>query len=91
VVASEADLSRVRLGDVLVTRVPGPALAMVLPRVAAVVAELGGSTSHLAALARDRGIPAVLGAADASERIPEGVLVHVDGVTGEVRWSCSGP
>ena len=57
-----------------------------LPRAAGVVAELGGSTSHLAALARERGIPAVLGARDAMRRIPEGATVSVDGVTGVVRW-----
>ena len=49
------------------TRVAGPALAHVLPRVAGVVAELGGSTSHLASLARQRGIPMVLGVLDATQ------------------------
>jgi pyruvate,water dikinase len=51
-----------------------------------VVAELGGSTSHLASLARERGIPMVLGALDATQIIPEGATVAVDGVTGIVRW-----
>ena len=55
-------------------------------RSAAVVAELGGSTSHLAALARERGLPAVLGARGATRRIPEGATVAVDGITGVVRW-----
>jgi pyruvate,water dikinase len=86
VVQDEADLARLGLGDVLVTSVAGPALAAVLPRVAGVVAELGGSTSHLAALARERGIPAVLGVAGATRRIPHGAEVAVDGVTGIVRW-----
>ncbi len=83
-VRTEAELAHVRPGDVLVTRVPGPALAVVLPRLAGVVAELGGSTSHLAALARERGIPAVLGVRDATRRIPDGSLVVVDGVEGVV-------
>lgn len=86
VVLHEHDLEHVKLGDVLVTQVAGPALTAVLPRVAGVVAELGGSTSHLAALARERGIPAVLGVSDATRRIPEGAVVAVDGVTGAVRW-----
>jgi pyruvate, water dikinase len=74
VVRSEAELERVRMGDVLVTRVAGPALAVVLPRVAAVVAEL----------ARERGIPAVLGVADATRRLRDGCPVTVDGVAGTV-------
>ncbi|HMH52124.1 MAG TPA: PEP/pyruvate-binding domain-containing protein [Candidatus Acidoferrum sp.] len=85
-VIHEHDLDHVKAGDVLVTQVAGPALTAVLPRVAGVVAELGGSTSHLAALARERGIPAVLGVLDATRRIPEGATVAVDGVAGVVRW-----
>jgi pyruvate,water dikinase len=86
VVNCECELERVAPGDVLVTRVAGPALAHVLPRVAGVVAELGGSTSHLASLARERGIPMVLGVLDATSRIPDGSQVAVDGVAGVVRW-----
>ncbi|HLQ25956.1 MAG TPA: PEP/pyruvate-binding domain-containing protein [Acidiferrobacterales bacterium] len=86
VVNCECELTRVGPGDVLVTRVAGPALSQVLPRVAGVVAELGGSTSHLAALARERGIPMVLGVLDATQHIPDGVQVAVDGVAGVVRW-----
>ena len=67
-------------------RSPGPALSHILPRVAGVVAELGGSTSHLASLARERGIPMVLGVLDATRRIPDGAQVAVDGVAGVVRW-----
>jgi pyruvate,water dikinase len=86
VVNCECELSRVGPGDILVTRVAGPSLGQVLPRVAGVVAELGGSTSHLASLARERGIPAVFGVPDATARIPDGVQVAVDGVAGVVRW-----
>jgi phosphoenolpyruvate synthase/pyruvate phosphate dikinase len=86
VVNCECELSRVAPGDVLVTKVAGPSLSYVLPRVAGVVAELGGSTSHLASLARERGIPMVLGVLDATRQIPDGVQVAVDGVAGVVRW-----
>jgi len=86
VVNCECELSRVGPGDILVTKVAGPSLSQVLPRVAGVVAELGGSTSHLASLARERGIPAVLGVLEATQRIPDGVQVAVDGVAGVVRW-----
>ena len=86
VVNCECELSLVAPGDILITRVAGPALSQILPRVAGVVAELGGSTSHLASLARERGIPMVLGVLDATTRIPDGVQVAVDGVAGIVRW-----
>src|SRR3984893_6314474 len=86
VVNCECELARVAPGDVLVTRVAGPALGHVLPRVAGVVSELGGSTSHLASLARERGIPMVLGVLDATGPIPDGSQVAVDGVAGIVRW-----
>ena len=65
---------------------PAPRSRHILPRVAGVVAERGGSTSHLASLARERGIPMVLGVADATSRIPDGAQVAVDGVAGIVRW-----
>lgn len=86
VVTCECELSRVGPGDVLVTKVAGPALGRILTRVAGVVAELGGSTSHLASLARERGIPMVLGVRHATQRIPDGKHVAVDGVAGVVRW-----
>jgi pyruvate,water dikinase len=86
VVNCECELSRVAPGDILVTKVAGPALSHILPRVAGVVAELGGSTSHLASLARERGIPMVLGVLDATVHIPDGSQVAVDGVVGTVRW-----
>jgi pyruvate,water dikinase len=86
VVSCECELSRVAPGDILVTKVAGPALSQVLPRVAGVVAERGGSTSHLASLARERGIPMVLGVLDATRKIPDGSQVAIDGVAGIVRW-----
>lgn len=86
VVRCECELARVAPGDVLVTQVAGPALSQVLSRVAGVVTERGGSTSHLASLARERGIPMVLGVLGATRTIPDGSQVAVDGVAGIVRW-----
>ena len=86
VIHCECELSRIAPGDVLVTRVAGPALSHVLTQVAGVVTERGGSTSHMASLARERGIPMVLGVLNATERIPDGSTVAVDGVAGVVRW-----
>jgi len=86
VVSCECEIGRVAPGDILVTKVAGPALAHILPKVSGVVAELGGSTSHLASLGRERGIPMVLGVLDATNQIPDGSTVGVDGIAGVVRW-----
>jgi len=86
VVNCECELSRIGPGDVLVTRMAGPALGRILATVAGVVSELGGSTSHLASLARERCVPMVLGVPGATSQIPEGNQVAVDGVSGIVRW-----
>jgi pyruvate,water dikinase len=86
VINCECELSRLAPGDILITKVAGPALGQMLGQVAGVVAERGGSTSHLASLARERGIPMVLGVPDATRRIPNGAMVAVDGVAGVVRW-----
>jgi pyruvate, water dikinase len=86
IVHCECEISRVAPGDILVTKVAGPALSHILSRVAGVVTERGGSTSHMASLARERGIPMVLGVFDATQRIPDGSLMAVDGVAGVIRW-----
>ena len=86
VVNCECEISRVAPGDILVTRMAGPALGRVFAIVAGVVSELGGSTSHLASLARERCVPTVLGVPGATLQIPDGVQVAVDGVSGIVRW-----
>jgi len=86
VINCECEISRIGPGDVLVTRMAGPALGRVLAMVAGVVSELGGSTSHLASLARERCVPMVLGVPGATLQIPDGSQVAVDGVAGIVRW-----
>lgn len=71
-------------GAVLVVRTLDPGLASVLPRLGGLVAETGSPLSHLAILAREVGVPTVVGVADATTRFPAGALVVVDGTTGEV-------
>jgi pyruvate,water dikinase len=71
-------------GDVLVVRTLDPGLAAVLPGLGGLVAETGSVLSHLAILARELGVPTVVGVADALARFQPGSTVVVDGVTGEV-------
>jgi rifampicin phosphotransferase len=72
-------------GAVLVTTTLDPALASVLPGLGGLVAETGSVLSHLAILARELGVPTVVGMAGARELLAEGVMVVVDGTSGEVR------
>ncbi len=78
------DAARVGSGDVLVTRTLDPRLSVVLPRLAAIVSESGSTLSHLAILAREYDVPAVVAVHDALSRFPPGCRVVVDGTTGEV-------
>ena len=71
-------------GCVLVVRSLDPALAPVLPRLAGLVAETGSVLAHLAILARESGVPTVVGLAGALDDLPPGVVVEVDGDEGRV-------
>ncbi|MFI9148975.1 PEP/pyruvate-binding domain-containing protein [Streptomyces sp. NPDC053367] len=70
---------------VLVVRTLDPGLAPLLPRLTGLVAQTGSPLSHLAVLAREYGLPAVVGAADAVRRFPPGTRLTLDGRTGETR------
>src|SRR5690606_6287115 len=69
---------------VLVVDVRDPRLAAVLPAVVGIVSESGSALSHLAILAREAKVPAVVAVPDARRRYPPGATVLVDGSTGEV-------
>lgn len=71
-------------GAVLVVQTLDPGLAALLPGLAGLVSETGSVLSHLAILAREYGVPAVVDLPGALQRFPEGSWVVVDGTTGEV-------
>lgn len=78
-------LARLEPGDVLVALGTTPAFNMALSIAGAVVVEEGGLLSHAAVIARELGLPAVIGAVGAAAQIPDGALVEVDAVLGQVR------
>lgn len=78
------DLGRIERGDVLVTGSTTPVLSSVLPLLGAIVTDRGGLLSHAAIVAREFGIPAVVGTGEATAKIRDGSLVLVDGGTGQV-------
>jgi len=78
------DWPMVAPGDVLVAANAGPAWTPLFPVLGGLVLEQGVVTQHAATTAREYGVPAVVGLADATRRIRDGAWVHVDGVTGVV-------
>jgi pyruvate,water dikinase len=81
----EEAIARIEPGDVLVVPFTTPAYNGVLPLAGAIVTVHGGPLCHAAVLARELGIPAVVGAADAFTRLPDGATVEVDPAAGTVR------
>jgi pyruvate,water dikinase len=83
------EAARVEAGSILVCPFTDPGWTPVLDRVAGVVTETGGLLSHAAVICREYGIPAVLGVAQATERIADGATIAIDGGRGTVEVSCS--
>jgi rifampicin phosphotransferase len=71
-------------GAVLVTTTLSPGLGPLLPRLKGIVSETGSVLSHLAILAREARVPTVVGYTGATDDLPEGAVVHVDGDSGQV-------
>lgn len=87
IVQSASEMDRVLEGDVLVTDMTDPNWEPVMKRASAIVTNRGGRTCHAAIIARELGIPAVVGCGDATERLMEGDKVTVscaEGDTGNI-------
>ena len=86
-ITSTSEMERVRPGDVLITDMTDPNWEPVMKRAAAIVTNRGGRTCHAAIIARELGIPAVVGCGNATSAVPEGAEVTVscaEGDTGHV-------
>ncbi|MFY9975903.1 MAG: phosphoenolpyruvate synthase [Chromatiaceae bacterium] len=83
VIESAADMHRVQLGDVLVTDMTDPDWEPVMKRAAAIVTNRGGRTCHAAIIARELGVPAVVGCNDATDRIHDARAVTVSCAEGD--------
>jgi pyruvate,water dikinase len=89
-VRSPAEMERVQPGDILVTEMTDPNWEPVMKRAAAIVTNRGGRTCHAAIIARELGIPAVVGCGDATERLGEGALVTVSCAEGDTGYVYDG-
>ncbi|AFA39821.1 Phosphoenolpyruvate synthase/pyruvate phosphate dikinase [Pyrobaculum oguniense TE7] len=84
VVRSVEELSKVKEGDILVCPNTSPAWGPVFAKVKAVVSDIGGLMAHAAIVAREYGVPAVVGTGNASRLIKDGQRIRVDGYKGVV-------
>jgi pyruvate,water dikinase len=85
VVRTLADAEKLRPGDILVAAFTLPSWTSFFATAAAVVTNIGGMLCHAAVVAREYGIPAVVGTQRATEVIRDGQIIEVDGDTGIVR------
>jgi len=84
VVRTIDEFDEVRDGDILVCQMTNPAWVVLFTKIAGLVTDTGGTTSHPAVLAREFGIPAVIGTSVATQRIATGDRVRIDGTAGQV-------
>jgi pyruvate,water dikinase len=84
VVRSVEEIGRVRKGDILVCQITNPTWAPIFQKIAGAVSDIGGSMSHAAIVAREFGLPAVVGTGTATSRIRDGQRIRVDGGRGVV-------
>jgi pyruvate,water dikinase len=83
-IAGPSEFGRIQQGDVLHTPATTEAFNILLPLLGAIVTDNGGLLSHSAIVAREYGIPGVVGTREATSRISDGTRVRVDGAAGEV-------
>ena len=83
-VASLDEFDQVRDGEILVCRMTNPAWVVLFTKITGLVTEAGGAVSHPAVVAREFGIPAVVGTTNAGERIKTGDRIRVNGSSGVV-------
>lgn len=84
IVSGPNDFEKVQIGDVLVAPITTSPWEVLFPHIGALVTEGGGLLSHPAIVAREYGLPAVVGCEGAMKRFRDGQLVRVDGVAGTV-------
>jgi phosphoenolpyruvate synthase/pyruvate phosphate dikinase len=85
VVLNASDFGQVQAGEILVTRFASPDVVLVFDRIVGLVTDQGGRFAHAVVVARELGVPAVVGTQDATERVVTGSVVVLNGGEGTVR------
>jgi rifampicin phosphotransferase len=84
VIHSLDEMQRLNPGEILVARTTTPAWTPLFARAAGLITDLGGPLAHGSIVAREYGIPAVMGTGSATQRIQDGEIITIDGTTGRV-------
>jgi len=84
VIRDSSQFETFQQGEILVSPLTAPAWTDLFSRAAAVVTDVGSALAHASIIAREYGIPAVVGCGDATSRLRDGQIVTVDGSTGNV-------
>lgn len=84
VVKGTEDENIFKKGEVLVTRLTDPSMLSMMAKSAAIVTNIGGMTSHPAIVSREFGIPCIVATQKATQVLKDGMLVEVNGSTGEI-------
>jgi len=86
IIKKNADYRRLAYGSIVVAYMTRPELIFGLPNVAGIVTDVGSRLGHAAIVAREMGIPCVVGVNDATMRIKNRALIRVDGASGVIRF-----
>ena len=78
------DLSKIKKGDVLVTKMTNPDMVVSMQKSVAIITDEGGMTSHASIISREMGIPAIVGTVNATSVLKDGMKVTVDGGHGKI-------
>jgi pyruvate,water dikinase len=84
IITTVEEISRLKKGDILVCQITNPTWAPIFDKIAGAVSDIGGSMSHAAIVAREYGLPAVVGTGNGTTRIKDGQRIRVDGGRGVV-------
>lgn len=84
ILKSPKEIGKIEKGDVLVAPMTSPDYVPAMKKASAIITDQGGQTSHAAIVSRELGVPCVVGTKEATTKLKDGILVTVNGQTGQV-------
>jgi pyruvate,water dikinase len=84
VVSGIGDYSKFSEGEILVAKITDPSMTVMMNKAAGIICDIGGQMSHPSIVARELGIPCIVNAKIATKKLKDGMMIAMDGKTGEV-------